>query len=167
MFEVYFSPEMFKLALKEANRYETGSPLGHQVEGHPRCLFPAHGDVLVDTQSSRGAHHKIKLAALLDYKYKTGVDQSVQMLSFYSFERMTIKGWKKLFFHLYDLVAVGAHIFHNKSKKKISLEVYEKVAEGLLASAGTEIRVQGQISNSAGRLVGRDHSVYRISSETS
>jgi len=54
-----------------------------------------------------------------------------------------------------------------KARKKISLEVYEKVAEGLLASAGTEIQVQGQISNSAGRLVGRDHSVYRISSETS
>jgi len=32
--------------------------LDHQVEGHPRCLFPAHGDVLVDTPSSRG--HIIK-----------------------------------------------------------------------------------------------------------
>jgi hypothetical protein len=82
---------------------------------------------------------------------------------------MTIKWWKKLFFHLFDLVAVSVHILHNKTSKiKMSLEVfYEKVAEGLLASAGTEIRVEGQISNSAGRLVGRDHSVYMISSETS
>jgi len=141
MFEIFFSPEMFKLILKETNRYATGSPLGHQVERHPRCLFPAHGDVLVDTPSSRGAHHKVKLAALLDYKYKTGVDRSVQMLFFYSFERMTIKWWKKFYFHLYDLVVVSAHILHNKtSKKKISLKVfYQKVAEGLLASAGTEI----------------------------
>jgi hypothetical protein len=59
---------------------------------------------------------------------------------------------------------VNVDILHNKtSKKKMSLEVfYEKVAEGLLASAGIEIRVQGQISNSAGSHVGRDHSVYRI-----
>ena len=40
----------------------------------------------------------------------------------------------------------------------MSLEIfYEKVAEGLLASACTEIQVQGQSSSPAGRLVGRDH----------
>jgi hypothetical protein len=39
----------------------------------------------------------------------------------------------------------------------------EKVAEGLLASAGAEIQVQGQISSPAVRLVGRDHFLYRIS----
>jgi len=46
----------------------------------------------------------------------------------------------------------------------MSLEIfYEKVTEGLLVSAGTEIQVQGHCSSPAGRLVGRDHSVYRIS----
>jgi len=102
---------------------------------------------------------------VLDYnKYKTDVDRSDQMLSYYSFERKTIKWWKKLFFHLFDLAIVNAHIFHNKtSKKKMSLEVfYEKIAEGLLDSAGTEIQVQGQASSPAGRLVGRDHFLYRI-----
>ena len=45
----------------------------------------------------------------------------------------------------------------------MSLKIFqEKVAEGLLASAGTEIQVQGQISSPAGRFVGADHSVYRI-----
>jgi hypothetical protein len=59
---------------------------------------------------------------------------------------------------------VNAHILHNKtSKKKMSLEIfYEKVAEGLLASAGAEIQVQGQTSSPAGGLVGRDHFLYRI-----
>jgi len=102
----------------------------------------------------------------LDYnKYKIGMDRSDQMLSYYSFERKTIKWWKKLFFHLFNLVIVNAHILRNKtSKKKMSLEVfYEKVAEGLLASAGTEIQVQGQTSSPAGRLVGRDRFLYRIS----
>jgi len=128
-------------------------------------LTTAHEDVLVEASSSRGAHHKIKPAAVLDYnKYKTGVDRSDQMLSYYSSERKTIKWWKKLFFHLFDLVIVNAHILHNKtSKKKMSLEVfYEKVAEGLLASAGTENQVQGQTSSPAGRLVQRDHFLYRI-----
>ena len=86
------------------------------------------------------------------------------MLSCYSFERKTIKWWKKLSFHLFDMVVVNAHIMHDKtSKKKILLEIFhEKVAEGLLTSAGTEIQVQGQTSSPAGRLVGRDHFLYRI-----
>jgi len=40
----------------------------------------------------------------------------------------------------------------------MSLEIfYEKVAEGLLASACTKIQVQGQSSSPDGRLVERDH----------
>jgi len=71
---------------------------------------------------------------------------------------------EKNFFHLFDLVVVNAHILHNKtSNKKMSLKIfYKKVAEGLLASAGTEIQVQGQTSSPAGRHVGRDHFLYRI-----
>ena len=65
-------------------------------------------------------------------------------------------------FYLFDLVVVNAHIVHNKtSKKEMSLEMfYEKVAEGLLASAGTEIQVQGQSSSPAGRLVERQTIFY-------
>ena len=45
----------------------------------------------------------------------------------------------------------------------MSLEIlYEKVAKGLLASAGREIQAVGQISSPAGRLVGTDHFLYRI-----
>jgi len=45
----------------------------------------------------------------------------------------------------------------------MSLQIfYEKVAEGLLASAGTDIQVQGQTSSPAGRLVAKDHFLYRI-----
>jgi hypothetical protein len=81
------------------------------------------------------------------------------MLAYYSLERKTIKWWKKLFFYLFHLVAVNAHILHNKrSKKKMLLEIfYEKVAEGVFASASTEIHVQGQTSSPVGKLVGRDH----------
>jgi hypothetical protein len=61
-------------------------------------LITAHEDVLVEAPSSRGAHHKMKPSAVLDYnKHKTGVDRSDQMLSYYSFERKTIKWWEKTF----------------------------------------------------------------------
>jgi hypothetical protein len=40
--------------------------------------------------------------------------------------------------------------------------LYEKVAKGLLASAGMEIQALGQTSSPAGRLVGTDHFLYRI-----
>jgi len=102
---------------------------------------------------------------VLDYnKNKTGVDRSDQMLSYYTFSRETVKWWKKLFFHLLDLAVVNAHILYKKSSKvKMSLEIfYEKVAEGLLASAGMEIQAVGQTSSPAGRLVGTDHFLYRI-----
>jgi hypothetical protein len=96
--------------------------------------FPNHcpEDVLVQAPSSRGAHHKIKLAAVLDYKYS--VERSDQMLSHYSFDRNT-KLWRKLFFHLLDLVVANAQILRNKSSKKnMSLETfYEKFAQGRIA----------------------------------
>jgi len=110
-------------------------------------------------------HHKIKPAARLDYnKYKTGVDLSDQMLSCYSFERKTVNWWKKVSFHLFNLVVANAHILHNKtSKKKMLLEIFhEKFAEGLLASAGMGIQVQGPTSSPVSRLVREDHCVYRI-----
>jgi hypothetical protein len=125
-------------------------------------LNSAHEDVLVEAPSSRGHNHKIKPAAVLDYKY--GVEKSDQMLLHYSFEMKTIKLWKKLFFHLFDLAVVNVQILHYKSSKKnMSLEIsYEKVAEVLLANDGTEIQVQVQTSSPAGSLVGGDHSVYSI-----
>ena len=130
---------------------------------HVTFLTIAHEDVLVEEPLSRG--HIIKLNQLvLDYKYKTGVDRANQMLSHYSFQRKTIKLWKKHSFHLFDMVVVNAHILCTKtSKKKMSLEIFhEKVTKGSLARAVTEIQVQGQTSSRAGRLVWRDHFVYRI-----
>ena len=55
-------------------------------------LITAHEDVLVTAPSSRGAPQKMKPSAVLDYKYKKGVDRSDQMLSYYSFERKTNGG---------------------------------------------------------------------------
>jgi hypothetical protein len=95
-------------------------------------LIAAHEDVLVQAPLSREAHHTIKPAAVLDYKYS--VERSDQMLSHYLFESKT-KLWRKLFFYLLDLIVVNAQILHNKSSKKNTLlEIfYEKVTEGHIA----------------------------------
>jgi hypothetical protein len=51
-----------------------GSLLGHQVEGHRDVFFLTNAleDVLVEAPLSRGAHHKIKPTAVLEYKYGVG-----------------------------------------------------------------------------------------------
>jgi hypothetical protein len=113
--------------------------------------YSTHEDVLVQAPSSRGAHHQIKPAAVLDYKYS--VEKSDQMLSHYSFERNT-KLWRKIFFHLLDLVLVNAQILHKKSSKKIrrwKFSMKNSPKGLLLASDGTEMQVQGQTSNTASR----------------
>jgi hypothetical protein len=76
--------QAFSGELKKGEKWKPkGSPVGHPVEGHTLYLFPnhCHEDVLVEAPSSRGAHHKIKPAAVLDYKYSVG--RSDQMLSHY------------------------------------------------------------------------------------
>jgi hypothetical protein len=119
---------------------------------------------MVETPASRGAHQKTKPSAVLDYnKYKICVDKSDQMLSYYSFQRKSVKWWKKLFFHLFNLALVNAHILHQKEcTKKFRLHKFiEKVVEGLVSDVGREVMEQSRIS-SASRLVGRDHFVHRV-----
>jgi len=69
-----------------------------------------------------------------------------------------------------NLSNLKGHQHKKSSKDKMSLEIfyesleifYEKVAEGLPASARTEIEAVGQTSSPAGRLVGTGHFLYRI-----
>lgn len=111
-------------------------------------LTTAHEDEIVEAPLSREGHHKIKPNTVLNYiKYMSDVDRSNQM-SYYLFERKTIKWWKKLFFHLFHLVIVNAHILHTKPQRKISV-------------AGTKIQVKGQTRSPAGRIVGRNHFLHR------
>jgi maltodextrin utilization protein YvdJ len=90
------------------------------------------------------------------------------MLSYYSFQRKSVKWWKKLFFHLFDLALVNAHILHRKKcTKKFRLHKFvEKVAEGLVSDVGREVTEQSRIS-SASRLVCRDHFAHRVPTASS
>jgi hypothetical protein len=106
-------------------------------------LSRAHDDRMVETPASRGAHQTTKPSAVMDYnKHK-----SDQMLPCYSFQRKSVKCWKKLFFHLFDLALVNAHILHQKKcTEKFRLpKLIEKVAEGLVSDVGLEVTEQSQI----------------------
>jgi hypothetical protein len=97
-------------------------------------------------------------------KYKIGVDKSYQLLSYYLFQRKSVKWWKKLFFHLFDLAVVNVHILHRmRSKQKFRLYKFLGKVVGLVGYVGLEITTQSQES-SVGRFVGRDHFAFRIPS---
>jgi hypothetical protein len=127
-------------------------------------MFVIHDDSMVEASATKGAHEKTKPLSVMSYnKYKICVDKSDQLLSYYWFQRKSVKWWKKLFFHLFDLVLVNAHILHRmRTKQKFGLYNFlEKVAEGLVSDVGVEITKQSQES-SAGRPVSRDHFAFRI-----
>lgn len=110
----------------------------------------------------RGNHQKIKPTAVVDYnKNKVGVDRSDQSLSYYSFRRYSVKWWKKLFMHLFDLSMVNAWIVYNKTRsgKKMSLvEYYMVITNGFVESAGVDMSDVVQSPQSgAGRVHGREH----------
>ena len=84
-------------------------------------------------------------------------------MSYYAFRRKSVKWWKKLFFHFFDLALVNAHILHKKqATEKYRLYIFiQRVAEGLVADVGKEARIQSP-PGTGGRLLGRDHFPYRI-----
>ena len=54
-----------------------------------------------------------KPKAVLDYnKYMGAVDRSDQMLQYQAFKRKTLKWWKKVFFHLFNLAVLNAYIIY-------------------------------------------------------
>lgn len=127
-------------------------------------LSTAHDDDMIEVPAARGSHEKFKPSAVVDYnKFKIGVDKSDQLLAYYAFTRKSIKWWKKLFFHLFDLAIVNAYLLYRKTcSQKLPLSKFcERLADDMVSSVGAEITEESRAST-AGRLVGRDHFPHRI-----
>ena len=78
---------------------------------------------VVSVRAPGGRVEKLKPVAIHDYnKNMAGVDKSDQLMQYYSFKRKTIKWWKKVFFHLFNLALVNSQKLYNlwriKNKKK-------------------------------------------------
>jgi hypothetical protein len=79
-------------------------------------LTTAHDDEIIEVQSSRGEHEKIKLIALVDCNVnKTDVDKSVQIQAYYLFHRESVKWWEKIFVNFsFNLTIVNACVLCKK-----------------------------------------------------
>ena len=105
---------------------------------------------------------KLKPAAVLDYnKDKVGVDCSDQLLAYYTYHRRQVKWWKKLFLHLFDLAIVNACILYNRIRLQ---QFMEEVPASLVTSAGLQDQETGPGPQQEGRLLRRNHFLYKIPS---
>lgn len=99
-------------------------------------LSTIHKAVMVDTeQEARGDHQTIKPASVIDYnKYKAGVDSHDQMASYYPLNRKTLKWWKKMFFHLFNMGIINSLKYMNiHNKTSVRLDEYMRVLARKLA----------------------------------
>ena len=61
----------------------------------------------------------VKYHAVHEYnQYIGAVDRSHQAVSYYAFKRRTLKWWKKVFFHLFMLGVLNAHIVQKATAAK-------------------------------------------------
>ncbi|XP_049958151.1 piggyBac transposable element-derived protein 4-like [Schistocerca serialis cubense] len=82
-------------------------------------LSTVHEITISDTSvhTKEGIKVKSNPDAILDYNiYKTGVDRSDQMISYYAFRRKQMKWWKKLFFHMLITAATNAFVLYRETR---------------------------------------------------
>ena len=79
-------------------------------------------DVMIDTSNgrpARNAHETLKPQTVVSYnRHKAGVDKHDQMASYYPMSRKTLKWWKKLFFHFFQLGTIQAQKLYNLSNPR-------------------------------------------------
>ena len=70
----------------------------------------------------------VKPAVVADYcKYMFGVDLSDQKAYYYTPLRRSYKWWRKLFFHLFNVCVLNAHVLHSKyADKKLTLYEFRR-----------------------------------------
>ena len=99
-------------------------------------LTTNHHHRMVNCTSSRG-HNKLKPMCVHDYNTNMGgVDRSDQILSYCSTPRKTIKWYKKVFFHLLDIVVMNSYVLFKKLSKQKELRIlkFKDALIGELAS---------------------------------
>lgn len=82
----------------------------------------------------------LKPTTIIDYiKKMGGVDLSDQVVQYYDVLRKCVKWWKKLFFHLFNLMVVNSYMLYRKygeeGRKKTHLEFRVSLINALFESA--------------------------------
>lgn len=115
----------------------------------------------VSVKARGGPVRKFKPDAVIDYNLnKTGVDRNDQLVSYYPFNRKSMKWWKKMFFHLFIRSVVNSFILFKKTRENpnhSSVTLYNfmiAVGEKLGEMGGQEVS-SANPATSADRLSGR------------
>ncbi|XP_052245700.1 piggyBac transposable element-derived protein 4-like [Dreissena polymorpha] len=104
----------------------------------------------------------MKPSAIVDYIQKMGgVDLSDQIVQYYDVLRKCVKWWKKLYFHLFNILVVNAYILHMKysqqQKKRSHMDFRNTLVTELIESAPNALKPQrkGRKSEHLARLTER------------
>lgn len=122
----------------------------------------------VSVRSKTGELLKFKPNSIIDYNInKTGVDHGDQMVSYYPFQRKSLKWWKKMFFHLFMVTVVNSYILKNRvnQHKKITLRTFI-INLGLQLAEKSGYNQDNYNDTVTNRLSGR-HFIARIPSTAS
>lgn len=114
----------------------------------------------VTVKSKVGPIQKSKPDAVLDYNVnKTGVDRGDQMLSYYPFNRRSLKWWKKVFFHLIMMSITNSFVLYRKIKcengEKLQLSKYIREIAMQLVEKGGSVMNEFQPATTVDRLFAR------------
>ena len=93
-------------------------------------------DILRRSRTVAGGIERIQKPKVIDdyNQHMGGVDQSDQLVMYYGYAHQQTKWWKRVLFHLVDLLLVNASILYNSvnEKKLTQMEFRIEVAKGLL-----------------------------------
>ncbi|KAJ8926270.1 hypothetical protein NQ314_021391, partial [Rhamnusium bicolor] len=90
------------------------------------------------TFTKKRAQEKVKPLPILNYnKFMSGVDRQDQMMAYYPCSRKTLRWYKKLAIHFFQLILVNSHyMFNEYSGKRLTFYDYRlEVIRGLLGAS--------------------------------
>lgn len=76
---------------------------------------------LIEVTNRRGIQKMKSMAISMYNKYKSGVDRQDQMLSYYPCERKTIRWYKKMGIHYFQLLLLNSYFIYIENVKKCTL----------------------------------------------
>lgn len=112
------------------------------------AISSEHTNDLVEVTNRRG-EQKLKPMAISMYnKYMSGIDRQDQMLSYYPCERKTIRWYKKIGIHFFQLLLLNSYYIYVENVKKCSLYDFRLSVITALVKSQININVPPKITNS-------------------
>jgi len=111
------------------------------------AISSEHTNDLVEVTNRRG-DQKLKPKAISMYnKYMSGIDRQDQMLSYYPCERKTVRWYKKIGIHFFQLFLLNAYYIYVENVKKCSLYDFRLSVITALVKNQTSINVPPILPN--------------------